>query len=260
MANRVRIIASILIGLIGLAVLCAVLFFTVIFPKQTIDYIEINGLGEQVVLSSSTNSYIEGLKGLRYSDIEPEVIEDHLLNQGFLESVTVIRKYPGNLYIDIIPKRIVGFITLEEKETHVLQEFLMTDDQNYHIAYNELISHLSTALPRIEILLDYDSQVIVTEVILDAFRYFPMISELKEAAPDIYNLISEVKYDTNNNRVITIGLIYTGVHMDFQLFDPTSGVRLEEAIRAAITIGRGDTSDTSFRYKVFDSYMVESVI
>ena len=249
--RHIRLTASILIGLIGLAAAGSIVFLTLVYPRQTIDYIEIHGLTDQAVLPAEAESYLESLRGLSYPDADERRITDYLERFGIIESCSVRKKYPGSLFITIVPKVPIAVFSSDV-------ETVVNSDGTTFEGYEKLVSRLRNTIPFIELDQQPTGSEAVGEGIRDALRYIPMLNELKNAAADIYNLISEVKYGTNNSKAITIHITYIGFPLDLILYNPISGGRLEEAVRAALLIGKSESSGSLLQYKVFDTYMIES--
>lgn len=259
----------ILISLGGLLLLgCSItaFFFLSIYPTKTIDYIETVYTNEQMPLSEELEEYIQSLRGTSYAKADTDLISAYIESFEEVSHVELRKRYPGNLYITITSSTPYAVLQLSEEgflrmkrpdgSERLVTDLILKKDGSLMYGYDAALRVLENEVPV------FSMQTLDDVMIHDArigFRlreYLDMLHTLRSEAPEIYNLITEIKYDNNSNKEIEIGISDADNDYSYTVVNPMAGKRLEQAIRATIYLAKREKSSKVLSFTLLDTYAV----
>ncbi len=259
----------ILISLGGLLILgCCItaFFFISIYPTKTIDYIETVYTNKQMPLSEELEEYIQSLRGTSYAKADIDLISAHIESFQEVSHVELRKRYPGNLYITItssVPYAVLqlsedGFLRIKclDGTERLVTDIILKKDGSLMYGYDAALRVLRDEVPVFSMQALDDVMIHDSRIGIRLREYLDMLHTLMNEAPEIYNLITEIKYDNNSSKEIEIGISDAGYDYSYTVVDPMTGKRLEQAIRATIYLAKREKSSKVLSFTLLDTYAV----
>lgn len=224
--DPMRMILTVFVCLIVMIVLVYLVFQFMVLPNIRIDEVTVTYAGDPgVILSGATEdpSHEESISvaaeriagnlvGISFSEAEPRALSMAFEQLVEIESAEVHRRFPGALYIELTPRAPRYLLSYDHRSGGVLNSsgeisanYLPIDEQGIPFeASATFIDHYKGRVPVITI----SSQVIrdtadVSGLIPYTERAYDVVSGIKEVSPELFNLITQVKYDMNDRKAVS---------------------------------------------------------
>ncbi len=264
--HTVHNILILVVGLLLLAGAGVAIFYIMIYPKQHVDYIELQYNGTALPLSDRAQQMIDQLHGSSFADLDPAKLASTLQQEGEIETVTVSKSYPGKVYITITCTDPIAVLTLsagnyivksdEQGNEIIITDMIITDTGAVFDGYDSLVETLGSHVPVCTI--DTTDGLITNELTIDPrfFCYLMMLQGLQTRSERIYNLLTEIKYDTTNHSELKLRLSQGDTILQYEIVDPISSDALAQAIRLTSSMVEDTGRDKIVQFSVFDTYVV----
>ncbi|MCP4724799.1 MAG: FtsQ-type POTRA domain-containing protein [bacterium] len=163
--------------------------------------VEINGA--TILTINEIESMIEIEPEQRINDIEVDPLKENILKNPFIENVSIGRKYPSTIKVDVVERKPVAFIALDK--------VYLIDDQGY-------------ILPKSVKTSGYPDYPIITGIKIgtvktgektennEVFKVLEFLESLQVNLPQMVNEVSELHYNPDGG--ISVFLSKTGLRID----------------------------------------------
>lgn len=214
--------------LVSLAlILAGAIYLFVVMPGQTIGYIEITWVdGRTAALSGTAQSYLESLQGMNYHELDRAGTEQQLESFPLIRNAVLHMRYPDKLFIELEAETVLAVLEHGDTRYFILEEGTL--EESYAEAEEGILDE--AFLIHIDHLQDTD-----TEVSKMLERYIQMLRELQTRDVEIFNLITEIKYDTNMYEHMSLLAEDIGVVLECVIIEPISAEVLSRGIRAVLS-------------------------